>query len=103
MGRPETAASAWPRLAGLRHRSYIAGDSSPEAIVNYDDLVSLLGYAGDNEQPVRLLLAGNSEVVGVPTSLDTHVAAHEVYLRPLGADDTEIAVSLGDIQQVELL
>jgi hypothetical protein len=41
--------------------------------------------------------------VGVPTSLDTHVTAHEVYLRPPGGEDTEIAVSLGDIQQVELL
>ena len=71
--------------------------------MEYDEVVSLLGYAGDHDQPVRLILAGNSEVVGVPTSLDTHVAAHEVYLRPLGADDTEIVVSLGDIQQVELL
>jgi len=71
--------------------------------MNYDEVVSLLGYAGNQEQPVRLILAGNSEVVGVPTSLDTHIAAHEVYLRPLGVEDTEIAVSLGDIQQVELL
>jgi hypothetical protein len=39
----------------------------------------------------------------VPTSVDTHVAAHEVYVRPLGADDLEIAVSLGEIQRVELL
>jgi hypothetical protein len=39
----------------------------------------------------------------VPTSVDTHVTAHEVYVRPLGADDLEIAVSLGEIQRVELL
>lgn len=71
--------------------------------MDYDEVVSLLRYAGDHEQPVRLILAGSSEVVGVPTSLDTHVTAHEVYLRPLGGEDTEIAVSLGDIQQVELL
>lgn len=71
--------------------------------MKYEDLVSLLAYAGDNEQPVRLTLEGASEVVGVPTSLDTHVTAHEVYLRPLGVEDTEIAVSLGDIRQVELL
>jgi hypothetical protein len=71
--------------------------------MKFDEMVSLLGYAGDHEQPVRLILSGNSEVVGVPTSLDTHVAAHEVYLRPLGVEDTEIAVSLGEIQQVELL
>jgi len=92
-----------PWLAGPPDRSYIAEGSSLEAVVDYDEVVSLLGYAGDHEQPVRLTLAGNTEVVGVPTSLDTHVAAHEVYLRPLGGEDTEIAVSLGDIQQVELL
>ena len=90
-------------LAGASTRSYIAGGSSPEATVNYEEVVSLLGYAGDHEQPVRLIMAGSSEVVGVPTSLDTHVAAHEVYLRPLGVEDTEIAVSLGEIQRVELL
>lgn len=71
--------------------------------MTYDELVSLLGYAGDHEQPVRLVLDGPTEVVGVPTSLDTHVTAHEVYLRPLGVEDTEIAVSLGEIKQVELL
>lgn len=72
--------------------------------MTYDDMVSLLAYAGDHDQPVRLMLAGGAaEVVGVPTSLDTHVTAHEVYLRPLGVEDTEIAVSLGDIRQVELL
>lgn len=92
-----------PWLAGPPDGSYIAEGSSLEAVVDYDEVVSLLGYAGDHEQPVRLVLAGNTEVVGVPTSLDTHVAAHEVYLRPLGGEDTEIAVSLGDIQQVELL
>ena len=92
-----------PWLAGPPDRSYIAEGSALEAVVDYDEVVSLLGYAGDHEQPVRLILAGNSEVVGVPTSLDTHVTAHEVYLRPLGGEDTEIAVSLGDIQQVELL
>ena len=71
--------------------------------MTYDEIVSLLGYAGDHDQPVRVALTGGAEVTGVPTSLDTHVAAHEVYLRPLGADDTEIAVSLGDILLVELL
>jgi hypothetical protein len=36
-------------------------------------------------------------------SVDTHITAHEVYLRPAGRDDTEIAVSLGAIEAVELL
>lgn len=71
--------------------------------MTFDEIVSLLGYAGDHEQPVRIVLSDTSEVSGVPTSLDAHVAAHEVYLRPLGIEDTEIALSLGDIQQVELL
>jgi hypothetical protein len=31
------------------------------------------------------------------------VAAHEVYLRPQGLDDTEIAVSLGEIATVEIV
>jgi hypothetical protein len=71
--------------------------------MTFDEMVSLLGYAGDHDQPVRIVLSDTSEVSGVPTSLDAHVAAHEVYLRPLGIEDTEIALSLGDIQQVELL
>jgi hypothetical protein len=103
VARPDGGGASIQRLAGPSDLSYIAGGFPQEAIVDYEKVVSLLGYAGDNEQPVRLILAGNSEVVGVPTSLDTHIAAHEVYLRPLGAEDTEIAVSLGDIQQVELL
>ena len=36
-------------------------------------------------------------------SVDTHVTAHEVYLRPAGGDDNvEIAVSLAAIEAVEL-
>jgi hypothetical protein len=31
------------------------------------------------------------------------VTAHEVYLRPTGSDDTEIAVSLAAIEKVELV
>jgi len=69
--------------------------------MRYDEILSLLGYAGDHERPVRILTADRTEVVGVPTSLDTHVTAHEVYLRPSGSDETEIAVSLGAIDSVE--
>jgi hypothetical protein len=71
--------------------------------MEYEEIIHLLGYAGDHDQPVRITVSGDAEVVGVPTSVDTHVAAHEVYVRPLGADDLEIAVSLGEIQRVELL
>jgi hypothetical protein len=52
---------------------------------------------------VRIVTTGGQEVVGVPTSVDTHVTAHEVYLQPPGDDSTEIALSLGAIHDVELL
>jgi hypothetical protein len=71
--------------------------------VTYDETVALLAYAGGNEQPVRITTADRSEVLGVPTSVDTHLTAHEVFVRPLDRDDTEIAVSLAAITSVELV
>jgi hypothetical protein len=71
--------------------------------VTYEDIVALLGYAGGHEQVVRITTTNSTEVVGIPLSLDTHVTAHEVYLRPEGNDDTEIAVSLAAIEAVELV
>ncbi|HET8649065.1 MAG TPA: hypothetical protein VFL95_03420 [Gemmatimonadales bacterium] len=70
--------------------------------MTYEEIVALLGYAGGHDQPVRITTTSRTEIVGVPTSLDTHITAHEVYLRPAGNDETEIAVSLGAIQAVEL-
>ncbi len=71
--------------------------------MTYEEIVALLGYAGGHEQTVRITTVDRTEVVGVPTSLDTHVTAHEVFLRPAGSEDTEIAVSLGAIASVELV
>jgi len=72
--------------------------------MTYEDIVSLLGYAGGHEQAVRITTTDRTEVVGIPMSVDTHVTAHEVYLRPTGSDEeTEIAVSLGAIEAVELV
>ena len=71
--------------------------------MTYEDIVTLLGYAGGHEQIVRITTTDRSEVVGIPMSVDTDVAAHEVYLRPAGNDDTEIAISLGSIEAVELV
>ena len=68
--------------------------------MTYEDIVALLGYAGGQEQAVRITTTDRTEVVGIPMSVDTHVTAHEVYLRPAGRDDTEIAVSLGAIEAV---
>jgi hypothetical protein len=71
--------------------------------MTYQEIVDLLGYAGGKERPVRITTTNRTEVVGVPTSLDTHITAHEVYLRPAGIEDTEIAMSLGAIAEVELM
>lgn len=71
--------------------------------MSYENIIALLGYAGGHEQLVRIITSSRTEVVGVPTSVDTHVTAHEVYLRPAGDDETEIAVSLAAIREVELV
>ncbi len=71
--------------------------------MTYEQILSVLGYAGDNDHRVLIRTTEKLEVVGVPTSVDPHVAAHEVYLRPAGADETEIAVSLAAIESVELI
>ncbi|HET7600442.1 MAG TPA: hypothetical protein VFK09_09125 [Gemmatimonadales bacterium] len=71
--------------------------------MTYQEMLDLLGYAGGHGLPVRIVTTDRTELVGVPTSLDVHVTAHEVFLRPVGSDDTEIAVSLGAISEVELI
>ncbi len=71
--------------------------------MTYEQIVAALGYAASSERAVRIVTTGGQEVVGVPTSVDTHVTAHEVYLQPPGDDGTEIALSLGTIREVELL
>jgi hypothetical protein len=71
--------------------------------MTYDEIVSILGYAASHDVAVRIVTADGTEVVGVPTSVDTHVTAHEVSLQPVGDDDTEIALSLGAIERVELV
>lgn len=71
--------------------------------MTYEQIVAALGYAASSERAVRIVTTGGQEVTGVPTSVDTHVTAHEVYLQPSGDDGTEIALSLGTIREVELL
>ena len=71
--------------------------------MTYEDIVSLLGYAGGHEHLVRITTTDRTEVVGIPMSVDTNRDANEVYLRPAGNDETEIAVSLGAIRAVELV
>lgn len=71
--------------------------------MTYQEIISLLAFAGDHEQSVRIVTTDGSELFGVPTSLDTHVTAHEVYLLTGDDDGTEIALSLAGITSVELL
>jgi hypothetical protein len=71
--------------------------------MTYEEIVALLGYAGGHDQLVRITTRSHTELVGIPLSLDTHVTAHEVYLKPAGDDETEIAVSLAAIEVVELV
>jgi hypothetical protein len=73
------------------------------ARMSYEAIVEALGYATGHEQLVRIVTTAGTEVQGFPTSLDTHVTAHEVYLVPPGDDDTEIAVNLEEIELVELM
>lgn len=70
--------------------------------MEYQAVIETLGWAAGHELPVRVGLTGGTSIVGVPTSLDIHPTAHEVYLRPIGDEDTEIALSLAAIQTVEL-
>ncbi len=69
----------------------------PEAVID------ILSFANGNDRAVRLHLEDGSELVGVPSSVDLHITAHEVFLKPAGNDETEIAVSLGAITSAELL
>jgi len=71
--------------------------------MEYEAIVELLDYAGGHEQVVRIVTTDDREVVGVPTSVDTHPTALEVFLRPLGSRDLEIAVRLTQIRAVALV
>ena len=70
--------------------------------MEYEAIVELLDYAGGHDQVVRIVTTDDQEIVGVPTSVDTHPTALEVFLRPPGSHDTEIAVRLTQIRAVAL-
>ncbi len=70
--------------------------------MTYEEIVEVLGYASGHDLAVKLTTADRREVVGVPTSVDAGRTAHEVYLRPAGDPDLEIAVSLGAVTAVEI-
>lgn len=68
-----------------------------------DAIIEILGFANGNNRAVRLVLEDGAELVGVPSSVDLQPDAHEVFLKPSGDDETEIAVSLGAITEAELV
>ena len=71
--------------------------------MTYDDIIAVLGFAGGHDRRVKVLTRDRTEIIGIPTSIDTHLTAHEVYIRPDGVEDTEIAVSLAQIEAVDLI
>lgn len=71
--------------------------------MTYEAIVELLDYAGGHDHAVRITTTDDHQVVGIPTSVDTDPSALEVYLRPLGSDDTEIAVRIPYIRAVEMV
>lgn len=71
--------------------------------MTYEEILEHLGYAASHDLQVRITLLDGGEIVGIPTSVDIHPTAHEAYVRPLGLEDTEMGVSLGQIQRVDLL
>jgi hypothetical protein len=75
----------------------------PRPPITTDSIIELLGYANGNLLPVRLVLVDGSEVTGVPSSVDLHPTAHEVFLRPDGDDETEIGISLTAVVLAELV
>ncbi len=68
-----------------------------------DAILEVLTFANSNERSVRLILRDGTEVVGVPTVVDTHLTAHEVYLTVGGDDDTEVGISIETIITAELV
>ena len=68
-----------------------------------DTIIEVLTFANSNDRAVRLVLEDGREVLGVPSSVDLEPDAHEVFLKPSGDDETEIAVSLGAIAEAELV
>lgn len=70
--------------------------------MQYEEIVAVLGYASSHDLMVHFTLLDGTTVVGLPTSVDTHVTANEVYLRVAGGDDAEISLSLAQVARVEL-
>ena len=71
--------------------------------MEYQAILEFLRFALGAERAVRITTTDGQTVVGVPTSLDQHPTALEVYLHPVGDCDTEIVLGLTRIELVELV
>jgi hypothetical protein len=68
-----------------------------------ESIIEVLGYANGNEREVRVVLHDGTELTGIPTSVDLHPTANEVFLHPAGDDETEIGISLAAIVSAEMV
>lgn len=68
-----------------------------------DAIIDILRYANGQELPVRLTLQDGREVHGIPSVVDLHITAHEIFLSPIHEDGTEIGISLEAIASAELV
>lgn len=69
--------------------------------MEYPVILEFLRFALGAERAVRITTTDGQTLLGVPTSVDEHPSALEVYLHPVGDDDTEIALGLSQIARVE--
>ena len=70
--------------------------------MQYQAIVEILDYATGHERQVRITTTDDQVVIGVPTSVDRELGAHEVFLHPIGDSDVEISISLAQIRRVEI-
>lgn len=68
-----------------------------------DAMLDVLTFANSNERSVRLTLRDGTEVLGIPSVVDTHPTAHEVYIMVGGDDDTEVGIAFEAIAAAELV
>lgn len=68
-----------------------------------DAILEVLTFGNSNEQAVRLTLRDGTEMIGIPSVVDTHPTAHEVYIAVGGDDDTEVGIAFEAITHAELV
>jgi hypothetical protein len=69
--------------------------------MRFEKIVEILNLATGWERPVTITTTDSHRLVGIPTSVDSHPAALEVFLHPIGDEATEISIPLTQITEVE--